>query len=94
MNSSVGNNFYLPYIVQSGERIARLKEKIDGIQVSIEREKSSQVDQINAKLEMLDDRVKQTVDARSAAISSLSSEVFFPDFTNPYLGEQAGTIFG
>ena len=76
MSGSVGiRSIRHDAIVQSGERIAKLKEKIDGIQVSIEREKNSQIEQINSHLESLDERLKQAVDARGAVISTLTSEV-------------------
>ena len=62
-------------LVQSNDRIVKLKEKIDGIQVSIEKEKSTQLEQINNRLESLDEKLKHTVDSRGSAISSMASDV-------------------
>ena len=62
-------------IVQSSDRIAKLKEKIDGIQISIEKEKTNQLEQINSRIETLDERLKNTIDSRAATIGAMSNDV-------------------
>ncbi len=64
-----------PVVVQGSDRIARLKEKIDGMQVTIEKEKVGQVERINARLGSFDERLRETVETRNAAIGAIASDV-------------------
>jgi hypothetical protein len=63
--------------MQGGDRISRLKEKIDGMQISIEREKANQLEQINKRLESLDEKIKSTVDTRNAVLGAMSGNVYY-----------------
>lgn len=60
----------------NNDRIARLKEKIDGMHVTIEKEKTSQLEQINRRLEALDEKIKHTVDARNSIMGSMANDVY------------------
>jgi hypothetical protein len=57
------------------DRIVKLKEKIDGIQVTIEKEKANQLEQINSRIEELDENLKHTIDSRTATIGSMTTDV-------------------
>lgn len=64
-------------VIQGSDRITKLKEKIEGMQITIEKEKTSQLEQINKRLESLDEKLKNTVDTRNSALGAMSSNVAF-----------------
>ena len=74
-NSAISIGICFNFLAQSQDRIMRLKQKIEGIQVSIEREKAIQEEQVNSQFETLEDQINQTIDTRSSIIGSLTSEV-------------------
>lgn len=43
--------------------------------VTIEKEKTTQLEQINRRLETLDEKIKHTVDTRNSVISTMSNDV-------------------
>jgi len=65
----------LNIIVQNSDRITKLKEKIDGIQTSIEKEKTNQLEQIHSRIETIDERLKHTIDSRAATIGTMANDV-------------------
>ena len=90
--------FYLPpftLVSPTSDRISKLKEKIEGIQISMEKEKSTQFEQVNGRILALEDKVKQTVDSRNSAFGSLSHDVNYFQFLEFHvlLAEQDRTVF-
>ena len=61
--------------MQNSDRISRLKDKIDGIETSIEKEKVKQLERINSHLEAIDEKLKHTIEGRNYTIDSMSGEV-------------------
>lgn len=47
------------------------------MQISIEREKANQLEQINKRLESLDEKLKNTVDSRNAVLGAMAGNVHF-----------------
>ncbi len=56
------------------ERIARLKAKIEEMQLSIEAEKSTRMDRIGEKIDSLDSHVEEVLTQREASVHSLDSD--------------------
>ena len=43
--------------------------------MSIEQEKANQLEQINNRIEVLDERLKNTIDTRAATIGTMANDV-------------------
>lgn len=67
-------------LVQSQDRISRLKQKIENVQETIKREKVMQVEQVNAQFEFLKEQLEQDIESRAKVLNSFSSDVFFPSY--------------
>ena len=61
--------------VQSNERIATLKAKMEEMQASLEAEKADQVELITQKIDSLHDEAKDAINHQDAEISSLETTV-------------------
>ena len=64
-------------VTQNNDRILKLKEKISGIESTIELEKAKQMERLNSHIEAIDDKLKYTIDERNNSIDSMSNEVLY-----------------
>ena len=47
------------------------------MQITIEKEKTNQLEQINKRLESLDEKLKNTIDTRNSALGNMSTNASF-----------------
>lgn len=57
------------------DRIARLKEKIEGVKVTLESKKETKIEKLSKRLDSLDEKLKNSEDTKSTILGSMDSDV-------------------